>query len=148
MIISIISNLVSGMTSGTDTFTFGFGAEYFANLDLDEAIFPVVYLDQPIPIDFEAHQSGFIAEEYPITLFFMYKSELDYTPTQHDVNCIQPARLAVRQFISVCQASELIDSIDVNGQALEFFNLLDVNVSGISIPLNIKPSINASVCIQ
>jgi len=148
MIISVLNTLVSGMTSGTDTFTFGFGPEWFANLDLDEADFPIVFLDQPVPIEFQAAQSGYIGETYPITLFFMYKAELDYTPTEHDSNCIEPARLAIRQFISVLQDSDLIDEVDVNGDALEFTNLLDVAVSGISIPLSIKLNINASVCIQ
>lgn len=147
MIISILNTLVSGMTSSTDKFTFGYGADWFANLDLDEATFPVVYLDQPVTNDYQLTAGNYIGEIYPITLFFMYKSELDYTPQQHDVNCITPANNAIRQFISVCQDSELIDEVsDASGN--EFTNLLDVNVSGKSLSITLKPRINASACIQ
>jgi hypothetical protein len=147
MIISVLNTIVNNLKSGTDEFTFGYGPEWFANLDLDEATFPIVYLDQPVDNDYLLAQGGYIGEEYPVTLFFMYKSQMDYTPAELDANCIDPANLAIRQFISRCQASDLIDEIS-DASGTEFTHLLDVDVSGKSLTVTIKPSINASVCLQ
>jgi hypothetical protein len=149
MIISILNTIVTSLKSGTDTFAFGYGPEYFANIELDEATFPVIYLDQPVPNDYLLTAGGYIGETYPINLIFMYKSEMDDTPAQLETKCINPANLAIRQFISACQSSTLIDEIS-NTTGLEFTHLpgLDVGVSGKTLTITIKPNINASVCIQ
>jgi len=77
----------------------------------------------------------------------MYKSELEWTPKQHYDNCIEPAINAARQFISLCQASELIEEISV-GDGREFINLLDKNTSGIQFPFSIKLRVDKNVCVN
>jgi len=151
MIISIIEQLVNQLNVNGVTFGFGFGPSHWANLLEDEFDFgdfkALVFLDQPITTDYQLTAGGFIGEFYPITLFFMFKSELDFTPTEHDVNCIEPANNAIRQFISICQSrNDLISEVS-DPSALEFVNLLDVNVSGKSLSIKLKPEINASVCV-
>jgi len=152
MIITILDTLISGMTSGNYSFELKVGAAEWQNLLSDEYAISdnnaLVFLDMPIENDFQAAQSGYIGEVYDVNLFFMFKSNFDWTPLQHDSNCINQARLAIRQFISVLQDSDLIDSIEDIGTATSFINLLDVNVSGMILPISIKPNINASVCIQ
>ena len=107
----------------------------------------LIYLDQPITTEYQLTAGGYIGEFYPITLFFMLKSELEWLPTEHDTECIEPANNAIRQFISICQSrNDLIDEVS-DPSALEFINLLDVNVSGKSLTIKLKPRINNSVCV-
>jgi hypothetical protein len=151
MIISIVKSIVEQMNSNGITFGFGHGATYWANLLEDEFNFrefkALIYLDQPIENDYLLTAGGYIGEFYPITLFFMFKSELEWLPTEHDTECIEPANDAIRQFISICQSrSDLVDEVkDASG--LEFINLLDVNVSGKTLKVTLKPRINKSVCV-
>lgn len=148
MIISIIDSIVTTMNADprNDDFCFGHGQQYFSNILNDEKTFPCIFLDQPIENDYQLNQGGYIGETYTIKIFFMYKSELDWLPTDHDVNCIQPANQAIRDFISTCQASTLIDSIST-ASAIEYINLLDVNVSGKILTVTIVPTINKEVCV-
>ena len=150
MIVTIVQHLVNQLNVSGVTYEFGLGARFWANLLEDEHDFVankgIVYLDQPITTDYQLTAGGFIGEFYPITLFFMLKSELDWLPEEHEVNCIEPANNAVRQFISLCQnANELINEVS-DPSALEFYNLLDVNVSGKSLTIKLKPRIYPGVC--
>ena len=149
-----VAQLDVPVTIGGETknlkFGFGHGPQHWANLKNDEFDFGkfdgIAFLDQPITTEYQLTAGGYIGEFYPITLFFMMKSELDWTPEQHEENCIDPCNNAIRQFISICQdRNDLIDEVS-NATALEFINLLNVNVSGKSLNINIKPRINASVC--
>ena len=151
MIVSIVETLVNQLNVNGITFGFGHGAQYWANLLEDEFDFGefqgLIYLDQPITTEYQLTAGGYIGEFYPITLFFMLKSELDWLPTEHDTECIEPANNAIRQFISICQSrNDLIDEVS-DPSALEFINLLDVNVSGKSLTIKLKPRINNSVCV-
>ncbi len=151
MIVSIVETLVNQLNVNGITFGFGHGAQYWANLLEDEFDFGefqgLIYLDQPITTEYQLTAGGYIGEFYPITLFFMLKSELEWLPTEHDTECIEPANNAIRQFISICQSrNDLIDEVS-DPSALEFINLLDVNVSGKSLTIKLKPRINNSVCV-
>lgn len=151
MIISIIEQLVAQLDVNGVTYDFNHGASHWANLLNDEFEFSdskgIVFLDQPITTEYQVTAGGYIGEFYPVTLFFMLKSEMDYTPQEHEVNCIEPANNAVRQFISICQdRNDLIDEVS-SPTALEFINLLDVNVSGKSLSIRLKPRINTGVCV-
>jgi hypothetical protein len=151
MIVSIVETLVNQLNVNGITFGFGHGAQYWANLLEDEFDFGefqgLIYLDQPITTEYQLTAGGYIGEFYPITLFFMLKSELEWLPTEHDTECIEPANNAIRQFISICQdRNDLIDEVS-DPSAYEFINLLDVNVSGKSLTIKLKPRINNSVCV-
>ena len=116
MIISIVENLVNQLNVNGITFGFGHGAQYWANLLEDEFDFGefqgLIYLDQPITTEYQLTAGGYIGEFYPITLFFMLKSELEWLPSEHDSECIEPANNAIRQFISICQSrNDLIDEV-------------------------------------
>jgi len=151
MIISIVEQLVNQLNVNGVTFGFGHGASYWANLLNDEFDFgefqAIVYLDQPITTEYQLTAGGYIGEFYPITLFFMFKSELEWLPAEHDSECIEPANNSIRQFLSICQSrTDLIDEVS-DPTALEFINLLDVNVSGKSLSVKLKPRINSGVCV-
>ncbi len=144
--IGTISNIVSQMTANSDTFTFEYGKRGYINVLEDELLLPAVIYDTESVFNLNPNQSGYIGESGRPILSFMYKSELDWTPAQHYTNCILPAINAARQFISLCQDSNLIDEISV-GDGREFINLLDKNTSGIQFQFTIKLNVNKSVCI-
>jgi len=150
MIISIVEQLVTQLNVSSVTYGFGHGPQHWANLVNDEFDFGefkgTCFLDQPITTEYQLTAGGYIGEFYNITIFFMLKSELDWTPEEHDEFCIEPANNAIRQFIAILQnANDIIDEVS-SPTSLEFINLLDVNVSGKSLTIKLKPRINASVC--
>ena len=151
MIVSIIQDLVKLLDVDGLKYGFILGDEFQANIEADEFDFgdkkALVVLDQPITTDYLITQTGDIGEFYPITLFFSFKSELDWKPLQHETDAVTPANNGIRQFISLLQASPDIDEVINEGTGLEFHNLLDVNVSGKSLQLRIKLHINKSVCV-
>lgn len=142
MIISIIESIASDM--GIE---FYFGRDDFQNLIADEQTLPAIYLDQPITNDYNLNQSGYMSATYPIKLLFLYKSELDYTPTQHDTNCIQPAESKIREFINRIQLNDSVDSVS-NLKAYEFINLFDCNVSGKGLDITIQINNTYSTCVS
>ena len=151
MIISIVRQLVAQLDVEGVTYGFGHGPSHWADLINDEFDFGefkgTCFLDQPITTEYQLTAGGYVGEFYPITIFFMLKSELDWTPEEHEEFCIELANDAIRQFISICQSrTDLLFSIE-SPTALEFINLLDVNVSGKSLSIKMKPQINKSVCV-
>jgi len=140
MIITIVQQIASAM--GLE---FYHGRSDFQNLVADEGIFPAIYLDQPIDTNYNLSQSGYTSASYPLSLLFLYKSELDLTPEQHDTNCIQPAETQIRSFLNRCQNHASIDLIDsITGT--EVINLFDVNVSGKILNVTIQINNEFSVC--
>ena len=147
MILPIIKSLVLALNANNDSFEFSFGPEAWNNLLADESVFPKVHLDSPLITKYLPAQGGYIGEKYPIKLFFMYKSQLEWLPEEHEKEAVDKANTAIRQFITRCQDSPLIDEIEIGQDAVEFINLLDVNVSGKLLFITLKPNINLSVCI-
>jgi len=145
--IGTLQHIVSQMSINSDTFTFEYGKRGYINVLEDELLLPAVIYDTESIFNLTPSQSGFIGEGGRAILSFMYKSELEWTPKQHYDNCIEPAINAARQFISLCQASELIEEISV-GDGREFINLLDKNTSGIQFPFSIKLRVDKNVCVD
>jgi len=128
-----------------ESFSFEYGDKGFQNLMSDEELFPAVYLLTPLTSDDEITSSGAIFEKYPIVLIFMYKSEMDFTPRQHEV-LIQKSRIAKNQFLSSLTRDTRIKKHEV-AKTLEFENEFDVNTSGVSFSIFITPQQQQSVCI-
>lgn len=148
MIITVCSTLVGQMTANgipAGGYKFGHGPAWYRNAVADHKNFPFVFLDTPLKANLELLASGAIGRVYPAVLFFMGLSKPDWTPEQHDQNVIQPMRLASNNFISLAQASALIDSVK-NAKETEFINMLDTNVSGVMLNIDIKPRSNNKVC--
>lgn len=141
MIISIVEQIATDMG-----LPFYHGNTQFQNLIADEQTLPALYLDQPITNDYNLSESGYVSATYPIKLMFIYKSELDWTTTQHDVNCIQPAETKIREFISRCQVNSLVDEISsISGY--EFINVFDCNVSGKGLDITLQVNNTDSTCL-
>jgi len=144
--LSTIRNIVAQMNANGDTFSFEMGKKGYLNLLADEQQFPAVLLNFDSTLGLDPKESGFIGEDGDIVLLFLYKSELEWTPTQQDENCISPSLEAVRQFISLCQDADDIDEITVNGKGNILINLLDECASGLQFSFTIKLNVNKSVC--
>jgi len=141
MIISIVNEIVTDMS-----LPFYHGTTQFQNLIADEQTLPAIYLDQPITANYNLSQSGYTSATYPINVLFLFKSELDWTPEQHDTNCIQLAELKIREFINRCELHSGIDLI-TNISSTEFINLFDCNVSGKTLSITIQLNNTYSTCI-
>lgn len=150
MIITVCSTVVSEMKyNGKSIPALLYGQKSFQNKVLDEQSFvdSLMFLDGPIQSNVLMAQSGLIEREYPIRMYFMFKSQPDWTPLQHDQNCIQPARLLVNQFITRMQENENVQSVR-SASEIEFINLFDVNVSGIVLSLTVKLNYTNTLCLE
>jgi hypothetical protein len=140
MIIQVIEAIATSLG-----LSFQHGKADFQNLIADEGTFPALYLDQPITTNYELSESNYTTASYPVKLLFLYKSEIDWTPEEHDTNCITPAESLIRAFVNTCNNSVSIDSIS-SLSSFEFINLLDCNLSGKSLDITIKLVNDYSVC--
>ena len=150
MIITVCSSVVSQMKyEGVSIPAMMYGQKSFQNKVLDEQSFEnsLMFLDGPIQSNVIMSQSGLIEREYPIRMYFMFKSQPDWSPLEHDQNCIQPARLLVNQFITRLQENENVDSVR-SASEVEFINLFDVNVSGIVLSITVKLNYTNTLCLE
>jgi len=150
MIITVCSAVVSAMKyEGKSLPSLMYGQKSFQNKVLDEQSFvdSAMFLDSPIQANLLMAQSGLIEREYPIRVYFMFKSQPDWTPLQHDQKCIQPARLLVNQFITRLQENTNVQSVR-NASEVEFINLFDVNVSGIVLSITVKLNYTNTLCLE
>jgi len=142
----ILKDIVENtLNIGGDSFRFYHGDENDINLETDEQTFPFVALLSPVKNKNITVASGAIYEKYILHLFFLYKSELDWNPEEHEV-VIQKARLAKNQFLSILNKDSRIRSFE-ESDSIEVFNKTDVNLSGIYLMLSATPQINNSVCV-
>lgn len=138
------------MTANDDKFFPIYGTNSWQNLEIDEANFPVLCYDLP-EVNYQIPKTGFIGETYPLTIYIAYKSELDWTGAQHE-EVIEKANVAMREWISRMQTAK-----DAKGnRTIEITKILsakrvrcvfNVCSSGIMMICEVKPTINASVCV-
>ena len=124
--------------------TYYHGIKEFQNLQADSDVFPIAYLDEPIESNDTLQKSGYITEEYPVTILFADKSGLDATTDEHDV-IIADMRIVANKFIIKCQADPLIKGIK-GSKKTEVVNLFDTNITGILLQVTIIPFQTDSVC--
>lgn len=135
-----------------DTFYFYYGEKGWQNLIADDVVYPVVFIDFINKVDYNMPSGGYIGETYPVTIYFGYKSELDWTTLQHETE-IAKANSACRNFLSQLQnykdvnGNKIIDTMQiVSADRVILRPNEDVGTSGILLQLNVKPNINLSVC--
>ncbi len=154
MTLALIESLsITTSRINTDTFAFFYGEKAWQNLSSEGAVFPLVSVDFIQKAKFDIVAGGRIGEAYPATIYFGYKSELDWTTLQHEA-VIEKARQAARNFLS-----NLINYKDMNGnKIIDELKIIDadrvilrpsddVGTSGILLSLNITPNVTAGVCI-
>lgn len=149
MIVTILGRVVALMTANDITagqYTFGLGTRSYFNAIGEQTKFPIVALLTPIANTIKLNQSGFKQRTYPVKLFILFKSELNWTPLEHDQKAIQKARLAVNNLINILEDDELVEKVDQTANELEFINVFDINASGILLDLKITTRNTNSIC--
>lgn len=151
MIITALTTTVAALNLTPALPALSHGSRSWSNYIADDKLHKFVHLDSPIADNIDLLQSGAIIRNYPVVLLFLWKSEIDWTPQQHDVKCIQPARLAVNKFLSLCQTitdstgEKLFDEVK-DAKEMEIINIFDANFSGIMLSVTLKPRYFTSIC--
>jgi len=138
----IVEDIISNLTVPG---SFRFGWKSFQNLKADEeGTFPLRYLDSPTTSNDSIKQSGLIEEDYPLTIAFLDKSELDFTPIQHEV-IIAAQRVQRREFVTKCQNDQRIHFVK-NMKTTDVVNIFDLNLSGIVLEITLTPFDEGKAC--
>lgn len=146
-IITVIDSVVSQMDAGGKTYVCQIGTKSFLNALSTYTQYPAVGIAMPIVSKLTINQSGFKSRTYPLVLFFMFKSEIgEWTHLQHEQQAIDPARVAVDNFLNILEKHPDVDSVDMQADELEFLNLWDANTSGIILNVKIKLRNNNTIC--
>jgi hypothetical protein len=150
MIVSAIQNVVSQMSMEC---SFIYGLKGWQNLQADKtAVFPVIFLDEPISSIDNFSQGGAVDITYNLNIAFLTKSNLNWSAAQHDT-VIQAMRNVRREFIlrlkKVADTStnqHLFRSIS-NITTLNAVNIFDVNLSGVLVSLQVVPMSSDGICL-
>jgi hypothetical protein len=148
MIVQIVKDIAEALpvTESPNTFaTFKHGEKDFQNYVADELQGVIIFLDEPITSNDQVKKSGYIEEEYPISMIFGDKTELDWTPEQHQETIIRMRALAKR-FINRLVGSPLIMNVRPSITRVDFVNLFDVNISGVILRITVVPLNEDSAC--
>ena len=151
-IVQIIKALVLSMfpigASPGRTFSFLDGSKEFINLAIDEISFPVVCFPDPKRSNGFRSQGGYIAHSYPIVLIFADKSELDWTPDQHQ-EVVAVMRKSCDEFVARLEGDTAnIRSVAKNLVVDEFINLFDVNMTGVMLTITVEAVNVNNICIS
>jgi len=149
-IVTIVEEIVSVLTvagsSPAVAPSFEHGDRYFQNLVSDEIIGEVVFLDENLSSDDTLTKGGYLEESYPVVLLFLQKSELDWTPDQHQV-AIQRQREQRRKFLNRLQNRVNVDVRRIESIRTDnVTNLFDVNLTGVMLSLRIVPLNDYGAC--
>ena len=145
MIKQWVGDIVQLLSVNSQSFNYSFGENFWNNLHADEATFPIVYLEERIENDFLVENSGVIQEVYPLKLLFLFKTEMDFTPEQHDVQ-IQKARDGARQFINYIGNDTNVQSLK-SVKGYEIKNVFDANASGVILTFTVQFYNSSSNCL-
>lgn len=141
----IFSEFIKSLVEQT-SYDFGRGERQWQNFLSDNQVNPAVYLDDPIGYSFATTRSGGINPIYDLKLIIFHKSQLDWTPEQHD-SVVELASQEARKLVILINNSESVENL-MNVQILEFHNLFDSNVSGVFLTGKITFRENASICVN
>jgi hypothetical protein len=147
MIVQIIKNIAEALpvTESPNTFaTFKHGEKEWQNFISDEITGVRIFLDEPIRSNDNVRQGGLIEESYPLFILFADKSEVDWTPEQHEV-VISQMRTLSNRFINRLNSDNGVRSFtSVSKQEVK--NVYDTNLSGVIISITITPFSNYTAC--
>lgn len=135
------------------TFSFFYGEKAWQNLIGSDTVFPLMSVDFFQTMKFILQKSRFIGQKYPAAIYLCYKSELDWSPDQHEV-AIAKSETAARSVLSQLMTfkdsdgNSLIDDIEFLTDATRIILRPsdDVGTSGVMLPLLITPTNHLAVC--
>lgn len=120
-IVTILSDII-GLIGASPPLTLTHGTRPEQNFEADNAIFPKVYLDEPLQSRETIKAVGNTDVVYPVKLFFADKADLDATPAQQRVTILQ-MRTYAKEFITLLSNAQY-----QNGQRI-FSPLKDTTVT-------------------
>ncbi len=144
--IETIVNALPLVAEGNTYATFLHGEKSFQNLKADEIQNTIVFLDEPITSEDQLKKSGYIEEEYPLSMFFANKSELEFTPAQHRV-IIDAMRVLSKRFLLRLQANSNIRDVK-KVTRVDIVNVFDVNLSGVILRCTVVPFNSDGACVN
>lgn len=118
--------------------TFIHGNEGWQNLLADEVMNDIIFLDEPVSSNDTYAQGGLLTEAYALSLLFLTKSELDYTPEQHKPLIARMRRLRLA-FIQALSRSGLLLNKNYQLKTIDVVNVLNVNMTGCLVSITITP---------
>lgn len=139
------SNFIKSLVEQT-SYDFGRGERDWQNFISDNQINPAVYLDDPISFNFVSSTTGAITRTYDLKLVIFHKSQLDWTPEQHD-EVVELAEIEARELIILINNSDSVKDF-ISPNCLQFHNLFDSNVSGVFLTGKITFRENSSICVN
>lgn len=148
-IVTTIESIVGGLplVAGGSTYpTFLHGEKSYQNLIADEITNTMVFLDEPITSEDTLTQGGYIEEGYPLSMLFVKKTELDFTPAQHRV-IIDEMRELSKRFILRLQANTNIRFV-LKCTRTDITNIFDVNLSGVILRVTVVPKNSDGACVD
>ncbi len=147
MIVALIKDIVEALpvSESPNVFpTFKHGEKEFQNFIADELTGVLVFLDEPITSNDSIKGGGYIEESYPISMMFVDKADLDWTPEQHQEVILQMRALAKR-FLNRLVGNENVRNL-TGVTRTDVKNVLDLNASGVILRLTIVPFNSDSAC--
>jgi hypothetical protein len=148
-IVTTIESIVGALpieAEGSTYPTFLHGQKSYQNLISDEIQNVMVFLDEPITANYDLKQSGYIEEGYSLSMLFVNKTELDFTPAQHRV-IIDAMRVLVKRFLLRLQANSNIRFVR-NAEGIDITNIFDVNLSGVILRVTVVPFNSDGACVN
>lgn len=139
------SDFIKSLVEQT-SYDFGRGERQWQNFLSDNQVNPAVYLDDPITYTFESTPTGGLDRVYDLKLIIFHKSQLDWTPEQHD-SVVELANEEARKLVILINNSDSVKKV-ITAPVLEFHNLFDSNVSGVFLTGKITFRENASICVN
>ena len=129
---------------GSPAPTFEIGVKSWQNVIADNAVLPIIFLDEPIKSEDVIKSNRIIEEKYKLILYFFDKSQLDLTALQQNV-IAENMRTLRREFLLELSKDEkvkLISSLSTEN----VFNALDANVTGCRLFLDLTLYPDEKVC--
>jgi hypothetical protein len=151
MIVALIKQIAEGLpvSESPNVYpTFIHGEREIQIYLADEILGVTISLDEPIISNDIIKQGGYIEEEYPIIMMFTDKTELDYTPEQHQTVILQMRALSKRFLNRLLSSTygenvrevKLVSRTDIK-------NVFDTNKSGVILRLTVVPFNSDTACL-
>lgn len=129
---------------GSPVPTFEIGVKSWQNVIADNAVFPIIFLDEPIKSEDTIKSNRIIEEKYKLILYFFDKSNLDLTALQQNV-IAENMRTLRREFLLELSKDEKVKSISGLNTENQF-NVLDCNLTGCRLFLDLILYPDENVC--
>lgn len=125
---------------------FYYGPRSFQNMQEGDTFDWLLYMDGPVQYQAYRSTTGFIEEDYKLTLLFAYKSGLDWSYAQH-YELIAKAQYAYKRFVAKLVAHADVKDVRKEMTVTELINIFDRGLTGVMVEIRatqINPVKNCS----